>query len=100
MDDYVKLKLFSKVLKTKPDFLESNFDENYLSYESLEGLSKFLNQFRGVLSIEAEGDDLFRMYELIKFNYDALLNGTLIILLTPHKKNLELIINKIIPNMV
>jgi hypothetical protein len=77
MDDYVKLKLFSRVLKTKPDFLENNFDKNYLSYESFEELSGLLNQFRGVLSIEAEGDDLFRMYELIKFNYDALLNGTL-----------------------
>ena len=77
MDDYVKLKLFSRVLKTKPDFLEKNFDEDYLSYESFEELSELLNQFSGVLSIGIEGDDLFRMYELIKFNYDALLNGTL-----------------------
>lgn len=77
MDDYIKLKLFSRVLKTQPNFLEDNFTGNYLEVGSVENLSELLENFSGILSLGFQGDDLFRMYELIKFNYDTLNNGTL-----------------------
>lgn len=77
MDEYIKLKLFSRVLKTQPNFLEDNFTGNYLEVGSVENLSELLKNFSGILSIGFQGDDLFRMYELIKFNYDTLNNGTL-----------------------
>lgn len=78
MDDYIKLKLFSRVLKTQPNFLEDNFTrDDYHQMESIENLKKFLENFSGILSIGYYGDELYRMYELIKYNYDSLNNGTL-----------------------